>query len=278
VVLRCEPRGPPEPRFAGPPRPRPPAGPLAGAPGRAPANPVPPPGRDGPPLRAGPPVEGRGLIGRGPPEPVGRLDDGPPGPGGRRTPGGGGIGRPDGLMGRPGGGGIGRPDALIGGRAVLGVSPASPLEGRWVGRMVVGPSLGVTRGATGLGGAATRLRTTRGASTGASSVGAGTATTEDSTVAATCDTGVARASPVVVTFVLRVALDLTGSSGVTGRRRPSLSAFRRIRSAWASSIEAEGLDAPMPSVWASASNSLLVRPSSLESSCTRIFFCAKTFP
>jgi hypothetical protein len=37
-------------------------------------------------------------------------------------------------------------------------------------------------------------------------------------------------------------------------------------------MEADGLDAPMPSVWASASNSLLVRPSSFESSCTRIFF------
>jgi hypothetical protein len=34
----------------------------------------------------------------------------------------------------------------------------------------------------------------------------------------------------------------------------------------------------MPSFWASVSNSLLVRPSSLESSCTRIFFWAKTFP
>ncbi len=34
----------------------------------------------------------------------------------------------------------------------------------------------------------------------------------------------------------------------------------------------------MPSFPASASNSLLVIPSSLESSCTRIFFGAKTFP
>jgi hypothetical protein len=82
----------------------------------------------------------------------------------------------------------------------------------------------------------------------------------------------------VLTFVVREVFPLTGSSGATARRKPSASALRRMRSAWASSIEADGLDAPMPNVWASASNSLLVKPSSLESSCTRIFFCAKTFP
>jgi hypothetical protein len=81
------------------------------------------------------------------------------------------------------------------------------------------------------------------------------------------------------TFVALAALAaLAASSGCTSRRRPSASARRRMRSAWASSIDAEGLDAPMPSVWASVSSSLLVRPSSFESSCTRIFFWAKTFP
>ena len=81
---------------------------------------------------------------------------------------------------------------------------------------------------------------------------------------------------VLVAFVALAAL--AASSGWTSRRRPSASARRRMRSAWASSIDAEGLEAPMPSFWASVSSSLLVRPSSLESSCTRIFFWAKTFP
>ena len=81
--------------------------------------------------------------------------------GGRRMPGGGGIGRPEGLSGRPGGGGIGRPVALSGGRRGGAASP-SPV-GRWVGRIVVGPS-GVTVRAGGALGAVVALeRTTRGA-------------------------------------------------------------------------------------------------------------------
>jgi hypothetical protein len=80
----------------------------------------------------------------------------------------------------------------------------------------------------------------------------------------------------LMAFVALAALG-AGSAG-TSRRRPSASARRRMRSAWASSMDADGLEAPIPSFWASASNSLLVRPSSLESSCTRIFFGAKTFP
>jgi hypothetical protein len=57
-----------------------------------------------------------------------------------------------------------------------------------------------------------------------------------------------------------------GSSGWTGRRRPSASALRRTRSAWASSIEDEWLLTPIPRERASSSPSLLVRPSSLASS------------
>ncbi len=205
----------------------------------------------------------------------GRLEGAPPGPPGRRMPGGGGIGRPEGLIGRPGGGGIGRPLCDSGGRFAAGASAPSPV-GRCVGRMVVGPSLGVTRGAGGLGATAGRLRTTR----GASAAGAGDSSTTD--VVATAGAGVAgtctSAGSAGVDLAGRAPLALVGSSGATSRRRPSLSTLRRMRSAWASSMEADGLEAPMPNVWASASNSLLVRPSSFESSCTRIFFCAKTFP
>ena len=175
---------------------------------------------------------------------------------------------------------MGRPLWESGGRFAGTTSPASPL-GRWVGLMVVGPSAGVTRGAAGFGATAGRLLTTRGASatgTGASASLTGAACDTAAGVAAAAGAAtVSSAASDVADFAGR-ALVLLDSSGATSRRRPSLSALRRIRSAWASSMEAEGLDAPIPSVWASASSSLLVRPSSLESSCTRIFFCAKTFP
>jgi len=57
-----------------------------------------------------------------------------------------------------------------------------------------------------------------------------------------------------------------GSSGWTGRRNPSASAFRRTRSACASSMEDEWLLTPIPRDRARSSPSLLVRPSSLASS------------
>jgi hypothetical protein len=187
---------------------------------------------------------------------------------------------------------------LTGGRC-----PPSPV-GRAVGRIVVGPSGETLREGAGLGGA-TRDRTTWGRTVVASVTGADAAaagSTETSgvvvTVAAGTATGASGAGAgVLVTRVGRgagsagasagaAALDLLAlvafaafwASAGTSRRSPSASARRRIRSAWASSIDAEGLEAPMPSFWASASNSLLVSPSSLESSCTRIFFGAKTFP
>ena len=288
VVLRWDPRGPPPPRAGPPLRLAPAAGaPLVGAPGRADEKP-PPPGRDGPPVR-GAPVLGRALMGRGPPGGPPRLA--PVGMG-RRAPGGGGIGRPVELRGRPGGGGIGRPEALSGGRLDPSPSPAPP---RCVGRMVVGPSGETLRVGAGFGGV-TRDRTTRGASaagvtgaagaTGAAVSGAAlsagalggalTRVTRGASAGAAGVSGSGAALPVaLVAFVALPAL--AGSAG-TSRRRPSASARRRMRSAWASSMDADGLEAPIPNFWASASNSLLVRPSSLESSCTRIFFGAKTFP
>ncbi len=218
----------------------------------------------------------------------------------RRTPGGGGIGRPVELMGRPGGGGIGRPDALSGGRFEPSPSPAPP---RCVGRIVVGPSgetlrvgagfTGMARDRTTLGAPASAAGATgTGASSGALAAGAlAGALARAARVASTISGFAAGSSDALATdlvaFVALVAFEafsafsafpaLTGSAG-TSRRSPSASARRRMRSAWASSIDAEGLEAPIPSFWASASNSLLVKPSSFESSCTRIFFGAKTFP
>ena len=58
----------------------------------------------------------------------------------------------------------------------------------------------------------------------------------------------------------------TGSSGETARRSPSLSALRRTRSAWASSIEDEWLFTPMPNAKQRSRASLFVRPSSRASS------------
>ncbi len=72
---------------------------------------------------------------------------------------------------------------------------------------------------------------------------------------------------VLAAFVaLPAFLAVAGSSGWTGRRRPSASALRRTRSACASSIEDEWLLTPIPRERASSSPSLLVRPSSLASS------------
>jgi hypothetical protein len=53
-----------------------------------------------------------------------------------------------------------------------------------------------------------------------------------------------------------------GSSGWTGRRRPSRSAFLRARSAWASSMDEEWLFTPIPRDRHRSSASLLVSPSS----------------
>jgi hypothetical protein len=58
----------------------------------------------------------------------------------------------------------------------------------------------------------------------------------------------------------------SASSGWAARRRPSRSALRRTRSAWASSMEEEWLLTPMPSDTHRSSASLFVRPSSRASS------------
>ena len=224
--------------------------PPVGAPGRVVLKP--PPGREAPPVR-GAPVLGRALIGR---EPL----EGPPRLGapdiGRRAPGGGGIGRPEELIGRPGGGGIGRPEELNGGRDLLSPSEAPP---RWVGRIVVGPSGDTLRVGTGFG-TGTLERTTLGAIDAATSgSGASEATstigdvaggesedfvTRDTRVGATGTTGVVGSPGVafvaltaLVVFVALVALtalvafSALGESEGAARRRPSVSARRRMRSA-----------------------------------------------
>lgn len=58
----------------------------------------------------------------------------------------------------------------------------------------------------------------------------------------------------------------SGSAGETSRRRPSASARRRARSAWASSMLEEWLFTPIPRTWQRSRASLLVSPSSRASS------------
>ena len=163
---------------------------------------------------------------------------------------------------------MGRPLGDNGARE--GVTPdPSPPAGRCVGRIVVGPSGDGGRGVIGRTGAV-RLRTPR----GGSAAGAAVAGALDAAVGTGASTGAAGAS--ARGAGVGAASGATGASVVTGagrpsaagaaRRRPSLSARRRMRSAWASSMDAEGLATPMPSFCASASNSLLDMPSSLESS------------
>jgi hypothetical protein len=195
------------------------------------------------------------------------------------------MGRPLGPSGgrAPGGGGTGLPDGLSGGRAVR-------VEGSGAGGAAVSGALAA--GATGAEGAgwlwvlgalgcadAGRLLMRRGERAGASAVGAGA---EAAAGAATFLAGafLAVAAPAVAldaaTFFaaeagaaaafLTAFLAGAGSSGWTGRRRPSASALRRTRSAWASSMEEEWLLTPMPRDNASSRPSLFVSPSSLASS------------
>jgi hypothetical protein len=139
-------------------------------------------------------------------------------------------------MGRPGGGGMGRPvNEDTGGRGRESPeSPGAGVEGR-LGRIVVGPSGEGRGGATGFGGGPTRgERTVRVVD---SSLGRGelSAVTGDGA-------GVGGLSGAGSGFAE------VFTSCAPARRSPSASALRRMRSAWASSMDAEGLEAPIPSV------------------------------
>jgi hypothetical protein len=205
-------------------------------------------------------------------------------------PGGGGMGRPLGPSGgrEPGGGGTGLPEGLSGGRDVRpgasGTAGAAGGAGAAVsGAFAAGAEAAGEDGWAGALGAvgwaeAGRLEIRRDDRAGAgASAGAGGA--EAAAGAATLRAGafLAGAVPAVVleaaTFLAGaeagaadVFLAGAGSSGWTGRRMPSASAFRRTRSAWASSMDEEWLLTPMPRERASSSPSLLVSPSSLASS------------
>lgn len=284
----------------------PPEGRPANPPGRPdPAPPPPnPPGRGAPPPPG--PGRGEKLLGRapepaGPDGPAGR----PRGIGPRPPiPGGGGIGRPVWDRIGAGGGGIALPLGLSGGPAgtfpvdaapsvegavgVVASADEAPAAGTEVSIGAAGvlaaagregAELGIDGrgdGAGRVGGVAARswrscapaasslagrLRTTR-CSGRRPSVGRSASSgrgVDISGVAVGC--AVARAVGFALAFEAGA-----GSSGCTARTRPSRSALRRTRSAWASSIDEEWLLTPIPSPIERSSASLFVSPSSFASS------------
>ncbi len=167
--------------------------------------------------------------------------------------------------------------------------------GAWAGGVAAGAVGEAAAGATavtatGAGAAGSGVATTGGASaTGAGAVGVATAPLEVATAplvaaplvtaldgaaldgAATSGAGDADSTAAASADAFFLPLTTTGSSGWTSRIRPSRSARRRARSAWASSMPDEWLFTPMPKTAARSSISLLVSPSSRASSCTRIF-------
>jgi hypothetical protein len=104
---------------------------------------------------------------------------------------------------------------------------------------------------------------TTGGATGAEGAGAG------ASVTAAGAAGASGAGALSAAF-LAAFLTGAGSSGATSRLSPSRSALRRARSAWASSIDEDAPFTPIPSPRHKSTASLLVSPSSLASSCTRI--------
>lgn len=282
----------PRPGAPGPP-PRPPPKPPCGRP--KPPERVPPKPPEGRPPAAGrPPVPGArppGAAGRPEPDAWRR----PP------KPGGGGIGRPVADRGGlPGGGGIGLPVELTGGWRGAGAgdgrAAGSPggrrggavgcwLEEREDAAVGLGPGAGAGLGCppaspadAGVSGRSARRSITGGASVagrrltacraGAAAGAAGWSEPprEPLRGASTLAAGDERADTTRPEVEGCGAAGAAGSSGEAWRLRPSWSAFRRTRSAWASSMLEEWLFTPMPSDSQRSSASLFVSPSSRASS------------
>ncbi len=104
-----------------------------------------------------------------------------------------------------------------------------------------GASLGAPPAAGSAGLGASALATTRSGATAGGAGGGGGALSLDG-----AGTGAGALSATAAGFEAWVVFAPLGSSGCTWRRRPSASARRRMRSAWASSMDADGLEAPMP--------------------------------
>ncbi len=225
---------------------------------------------------------------------------------GGRRPGGGGMDRPRGAgaaAGAPGGvptgGAAGRAGAGAGAVAEAAAgrrTSASSTTGRGGGCSLPlevktrrgGVAAGA--GAAGAAGAAGEAATGTTAGAGAGSVRSGTATsgaagsgsvgTSVTVVTATAGSGAAGAASgsasgaalaALAVLALGLAAFFSGSGGCSSRTRPSRSALRRTRSAWASTTLEECDLTPIPSDSQRSSVSLLVSPSSRASSYTRMF-------
>jgi hypothetical protein len=286
--------GLPEVEVGGPPaRGAPPAGgeacgrppPVGGGVGRPPSRGA---GRGG---RAGAGRSGRG--GRGvsvgaPADAAGRAGTSVPVPASSRRPGRGGCSLPDDVTRRPGGaGGVGRPavrwGGAAGGEVGRGAHPCwSPLRSRSgaaAGRVSRGGAGGAVGGALAAGTSGVPAAAAAGRSAPPSplappspSAGGGAAVFAAVFAAVLVEAVLFLAAPDFAAAPLRRA-DLAGlgSSGCSGRVKPSRSARRRTRSACASSIPEECVLTPMPRSRARSRVSLFVIPSSLASSWTRIF-------
>ena len=188
------------------------------------------------------------------------------------------MGRPDGLVGgRCAGGGDGGAGRLAGGASGGGVAAAAAGRTGAAGGRAAG---GAVRGGAAGGGTATslagRLVTRRGRAAGSrAGAGAGGAGDAAARAGALVDAAAGRGAAGSVTAPwsgavaparLATAGLAGGSSGWTGRRKPSASALRRTRSAWASSIDDEWLFTPMPRDRLRSSASLFVSPSSRANS------------
>jgi hypothetical protein len=183
------------------------------------------------------------------------------------------MGFPEALMGRPGGGGIGRPDELSGGRGGRVAPGPGPTGGPVRGAVLGGAEDAAAaaaaasrsiEGVTGRGG-----EDADGASSGAMRVEAAAVRWDETTRAAAGGRGGGVGAALAGAAGAGAGRDAragSGSAGETARRSPSVSARRRTRSAWASSIDDEWLFTPMPREMARSSASLFVSPSSLASS------------
>lgn len=155
-------------------------------------------------------------------------------------------------------GGAGRLDT--GGRGAPGVAVPGGRSAA-AGRSITGAGFGAA-GASAAG---------AGFSTGATGPDVGS-TADAGGVATSAATGAGAASTASLFFDAPFFFGSgCGSSGCWSRTRPSRSAFRRTRSACASTMLDEWLFTPMPSAWHKSSVSLLVSPSSRANSYTRIF-------
>ena len=263
----------------------------------------------------GRPVADIGPGGRG-----GGVELGAPGApdvlGGRGAGGGPAAGRSAGVMGRADTVGVGRPLEMNPelGRGASGATGSATgatgvsTTGAGAGASTTGSGVSTTgAGAgdstTGAGvsttGAGAETLTTGASTTGAgvSTAGAGAETSATSSTffataffgaaaffAAAFFTGLPSLSTSSVfgaaAFFAAAFLTGLGSSGCSSRINPSRSARRRTRSACASMIDEEWLLMSMPMAKHKSTASLLVRPSSLASSWTRIFFgkCDSAFP